>query len=409
MPVNTLNVNQAATILAAALSQAQAGAAVATPLSTADFVTVQQTVTQIGYDELNTALSQVLSRTIFSARPYNRKLRILEADTERWGAILRKVNYADDALEADPAYTLTNGASIDMQEVKKPHVIESKFYGFNTFDYHQSIYKQQLQPALRGPEEWAGFLGGLMQHIQNLLEKTHEESARMCVANMIGATAQNGVASSNVQLVTEFNGWYGSSYSTFLDVVQSGDFDIFVKFAFARIQTISKRMQERQTDLYHIKLADPTQPNPLIPGTYNTVAIPRATDVRDQRMIVFSPAMDQINTNILSNLYNTEYMRLLPYEEVTFWQNIQRPSEIDVVPSYTPDNTGVVVQSPNTELVTDVFAVLYDKDAMGYTTFGESYEVAPYNVRGKYWNHFWSFQDRYWNDQSENVVVFTLT
>lgn len=404
MPVNTLNVNQAATILAAALSQAQAGAAVATPLSTADFVTVQQTVNHIGYDQLNTALSQVLSRTIFSARPYNRKLRILEADSERWGAITRKVNYVDEALEADPAYTLTNGASIDMQEVKKPHVIESKFYGFNTFDYHQSIYKQQLQPALRGPEEWAGFLGGLMQHIQNLLEKTHEESARMCVANMIGATAQNGATSSNVQLVTEFNAWIGASYTTFLDVVQGGDFDIFVKFAFARIQTISKRMQERQTDLYHIPLPDPAQ-NPLSPPL---VKIPRATDVRDQRLIVFSPAMDQINTGILSNLYNTEYMRLLPYEEVSFWQNIQRPSEIDVTPSYM-DATGTAEPSPTPQLVSDVFAVLYDKDAMGYTTFGESYEVAPYNVRGKYWNHFWSFQDRYWNDQSENVVVFTLT
>ena len=404
MAVNLLDVNQAATILAAALSQAQGGAAVATPLTTADFVTVQQTVTLVGFDALNTAISQVLDRTIFSARPYDRKLRILEADATRWGAITRKVNYVDDSLEADPAYTLANGQSIDMQVVKKPHVIESKFYGFNTFDYHQTIYKQQLQPALRGPEEWAGFLGGLLTHIQNLLEKTHEESARMCVANMIGATAQNGVTSSNVQLVTEFNAWEGASYTNLQDIVNAGMFSEFARFAFARIQTISKRMEERQTDLYHIPLPDLAQ-NPITPPL---VKIPRATNVRDQRLIVFAPAFDQINTQVLTTLYNTEYMRLLPHEEVSFWQNIQRPSEIVVVPSYM-NTSGVAEPSPTTETVSDVLAVLYDKDAMGYTTFGESYEVAPYNVRGKYWNHFWSFQDRYWNDQSENVVVFTLT
>lgn len=391
MPVNDLSVNQAAEVLAAALSQAQGGVAVSTPLNTADFVTVQQTALKVGYDALNTALSQVLARTIFSARPYDRKLRILEADYVTWGAHVRKINYIDGELEDDPAYDLTDGQPVDMYEVKKPKVVQTNFYGFNSFDYHQTIYKKQLQPALRGPEEWAGFLGGLMTHIQNLMEKTHEESARMTVANMIGAVNQVNAPGSVVHLITEYNTFSGESVTP-ATVFNPDIFPGFAKWLFGRLKTLSQMMSERTTDLYHV--------NPA------AGKIPRHTPVADQRLIVLSDNFNQVDANVLSTIFNADYLRTIPKEELTYWQNIRQPRDINITAGYMDLSTGEATSAA--VHLTNVFGILYDREAMGYTTFGESYDVTPYNVRGKYWNHFWSYQDRYWNDTTENAVIMLL-
>lgn len=391
MPVNDLSVNQAAEVLAAALSQAQGGVAVSTPLNTADFVTVQQTVLKVGYDALNTAISQVLGRTIFSARPYDRKLKILEADSLTWGAHVRKINYIDGELEDDPAYSLTDGQAVDMYEVKKPKVVQTNFFGFNTFDYHQTIYKKQLQPALRGPEEWAGFLGGLMTHIQNLMEKTHEESARMTVANMIGAVNQLNAPGSVVHLITEYNAFSGESVTP--ETVFNPDvFPGFAKWLFGRLKTLSQMMRDRQTDLYHV---NPTAGK-----------IPRHTPVEDQRLIVLSDNFNQTDANVLSTIFNDQYLRTIPREELNFWQNIRQPRDINVTAGYMDPTTGEATSAA--VHLSNVFGILYDREAMGYTMFGESYDVTPYNVRGKYWNHFWSFQDRYWNDTTENAIIMLL-
>lgn len=391
MPVNDLTVNQAAEVLAAALSQAQGGVAVSTPINTSDFVTVQQTALKVGYDALNTAISQVLARTIFSARPYNRKLRILEADSLTWGAHVRKVNYLDGALEDDPAYSLTDGQAVDMYEVKKPKVVQTNFYGFNTFDYHQTIYKKQLQPALRGPEEWAGFLGGLMTHIQNLMEKTHEESARMTVANMIGSVNQLNAPGSVIHLITEYNAFSGESVTP-ATVFNPDVFPGFAKWLFGRLKTLSQMMSERVTDMFH---ANPAAGK-----------IPRQTAVEDQRLIVLADNFNQVDANVLSTIFNDQYLRTIPREELTYWQNIQLPREINVTAGYMDTTTGEATSAAVS--LSNVFGILYDRDAMGYTMFGESYDVTPYNVRGKYWNHFWSFQDRYWNDTTENAVIMLL-
>ena len=77
MAINDLDVVQASTILNAAVAQATGGT-LAT-LDTKDFVTVATTALKTGYDKLQTGLSQALSRTIFSARPYSRRFKILEA------------------------------------------------------------------------------------------------------------------------------------------------------------------------------------------------------------------------------------------------------------------------------------------------------------------------------------------
>lgn len=390
MAINDMTVEQSSTILAAALSQAQGGVAVSTPITSADFVTVGQLALKTGYDTLSTAISQVLSKTIFAVRPYNRKFKFLEADAVRYGNHVRKINYVDDSLENSAAYSLTDGAPVDMQVVRKPKVIQTNFYGYNTFDYHQTVYRQQLETALRGPEEWAGFIGGLMQHIQNIMEQTHEESARLTVANLIAGTSALNNTTQVFPLLTAYNAFTGQSL-TATTIYDPANYPDFSRFFSGVLQNMSRAMAER-SESYHYNLTAGT--------------IMRHTPVEDQRLITLAPEFTQIAARVYSTTFNDEYLKLIPREEVFFWQNRNLPDEINLDAGYIdangdPDHGSVTLSK--------VFAVLFDREAAGYTTVNQSYEVAPYNVRGKYWNHFWSFQDRYWNDFTENCVIFTLT
>ena len=74
---NDLNFNQLATVLTDITALATGGT-VQTPVDSASFVSVANTALLTGYDNLLNAVSQVLTRTIFSVRPYNRRFKGLE-------------------------------------------------------------------------------------------------------------------------------------------------------------------------------------------------------------------------------------------------------------------------------------------------------------------------------------------
>ena len=68
MAINDLTYTDVSAVLAAINAQAT-GRAVLAPVNTADFVALAQTTLKMGYDVVTNAISQVLSRTIFSVRP----------------------------------------------------------------------------------------------------------------------------------------------------------------------------------------------------------------------------------------------------------------------------------------------------------------------------------------------------
>ena len=72
MSANELSFEQLSTVLNAITAQAT-GAKPMAVTDTASFITVAQTALKAGYDPLLNAISQVVSKTIFSTRPYSRK------------------------------------------------------------------------------------------------------------------------------------------------------------------------------------------------------------------------------------------------------------------------------------------------------------------------------------------------
>lgn len=391
MAINEMGFNQLATVLAEIVSQAK-GTAVAAPVNTSEFISVAKTGLETGYDPLATAVSQVLSRTIFSVRPYTRRFKILEADNMRYGNHVRKINYVDQGFDEDDRIKLAQGASVDQQVVNKPQVIQTNFYGENVWQKHYTIYRDQLDVSFGGPEEFARFVSGLLQNVQDVIEQAHESTARMTVNNLVGGYLASNAGTPNnsvIHLISEYNAYTGESITA--DTAFSPEvFPEFARFLFGRIATLSKMLRERTT-LYHL------------PFSAGDVA--RHTPVADQRLVLMASHMDQVDARVLSTTYNDEYLRMIPKEELMFWQSVQDPAALKLTASYMTPAGDIATGSVDTD---KVFGVLFDREAAGYTVVNQWSQPAPFNARGGYQNTFYHFTDRYWNDFSENALILML-
>ena len=236
--VNTMSFNQLATVLNAIHNQAT-GAAVAAPVDTYTFVSQAQTALRTGYDPLMSAISQVLSRTIFSIRPYTAKFRGMQADAIRYGNHVRKVNYGDKAWRDDDRIPLTEGQSVDQQIVCKPEVLQTNFYGQNLYEKCYTIFRDQLDVAFTGPDEFQRFISGVVQNANDMLEQSREELSRMLLANYIGAkivTVSNLIepAEGVVHLLTEYNTLTEQSL-TAADIYLPANFKAFMAWVCFRL------------------------------------------------------------------------------------------------------------------------------------------------------------------------------
>lgn len=387
---NSLSYNQINTILAEIAAQAT-GAKAADLLATGDFTSIANTVLPVGYDALTKSISMVLSRTLFSNRPYTRKFQGLEASAEQYGAITRKLYLVDKPFEADQRYTLEDGVSVDQQKVNKPIPVQLNFYGFEVFQRSVTMFKDQLDAAFKSPEEFGQFVTMVMQNASDIIEQAHEGLARGTITNLIGGVLHAGGDEQKVHLLTRYNAKTGLAL-TAQDVYKPENFKAFIQWMYAEIAAISAMMTER-TEMFHFNLTGK--------------AVKRHTPYENQRIYLFSQARYNSEMMALADIYHDNYLRMAYTETVNFWQSSKNPAEINVTASYLDVTDGTVKKDATVEQ-DNVMGVIFDRDAAGYTTVSEWSESAPFNAAGGYQNTFYHWTDRYWNDFTENAVVLLL-
>jgi hypothetical protein len=394
---NTLTINDISAVANAVLANAQGRPA--TAANTSDFTTIAQTALLQGYDPLATAISQVLSRTIFSYRPYNAKFRGLEKDAVKWGNHVRKLNPIDKPLEIDNRLyqdsgdVHEDGDTVDQYRINKPEVLQTNFYGSQTYQKSLTIWKDQLDTAFAGPEQFGNFLSMMMGNATDQLSQAREDLARGALVNLIGGTLTLG----NVwHALTDYNTETGGSY-TAVTIKEPGNFADFFRWFVGKLQSISDRMEER-TILYHV--------NPVANGKQNLIC--RHTPKSLQHLYMYADFMNNAESVAISTTFHDDYLKKMDYEKVTFWQKADTPKAISTTVSYlTGGNTESVIDTAAISNST-VIGILFDDEAVGINTVNQWAQPTPFNARGGYYNQFWHETTRWYNDNTENALVICL-
>lgn len=396
-----LTFNQLSTVLTEIVAQATGQKPLA-PVDTASFVAVATQALKNGYDPLNTAISQVLSKTIFSVRPYTRKFAGLNVSNQRYGNHVRKLLAIDKPFEDDDRFNLIDGQSIDQYKVNKPKVLQTNFYGANQYQKSVTIYKDQLDCAFSSPDEFASFISMVMQNASDMIEQAHEETARATIANLAGgiyaaetADTIKSYAKSNggnraFNLLSRYNMQTGKMLKV-ADVYKAENFEGFIKFAFSTINTIADLMTDRNT-LFCSQLKN------------NTIL--RHTPIDRMKFYIYADLVNKINSEVYSSVFNPNFLKLVDFEKVNYWQSSLTPPSLNGNVTVLRTDGSLAVENNNN--ISNLFGILFDEEAAGYTTVNEWAHPTPFNARGGYYNQFWHFTDRYWNDFTENAVIFYI-
>ena len=382
---------QASTLLNGIVNQAT-GKINSTAVDTRTFISQAQTALLAGYDPLINAISQVLSKTIFSIRPYNARFTGLQRDAVEWGNHVRKINFGASGVEDDERLPLTDGVSVDMMKVKKPPVLQTNFYSADVYQNHYTIFRDQLNVAFSGPGEFMSFMSGIVTEVSNKLEQYKENFSRTTLCNLIGATSAAGRVR---HLVTEYAtmmGFEDESHNVDTSGVLTTYIDGFVKWLFAELKTLSDRFTERSL---------------LYQSNVTGYDILRHTPKDRQRLYLYSPFLAQIDARVLSAVFNPGYLNLGDREEVSFWQSINSPDTIKIQPSVIGSN-GAYSPDATTQTLTPVLGILMDYEAAGVTSVNEWSSPTPFNAAGGYSNVYYHCTMRGWNDMTEKAVVLLL-
>lgn len=339
------------------------------------------------------ALTDRIGRTIVSFRAYHSHFPDFERDSIEWGNILQKLKIGMPDAEEDQSYNLTDGTSVDMYKINKAKVNQLLFSTETPWQTHITVHLDELEKAFVDYSAMGSFISGMFGEVQNRIELAMENLSIDCVNNYMAEMIKRKVQrpSRVINLVTDYNTAMGLATEDALKPQDALNTPAFLEYVVRRINTISSTMEYMTSGMFNDTAfaGDDTQN-----GIYS-----RHTPKSEQRMMLYIDLVNSLKTNVNSKAFNMKEVAIdLPFKTVPFWQSIKTPDGINVKPA-----------SGGTAIVqTSVMGILFDREAMG--TFKKKYSslTSPINAAGKYYNVFYHMIEMYYNDLTENAVVFLL-
>lgn len=340
------------------------------------------------------ALTDRIGRTIVSFRAYHSHFPDFERDSIEWGNILQKLKIGMPNAEEDQSYNLADGTSVDMYKINKAKVNQLLFSTETPWQTHITVHLDELEKAFVDYSAMGAFISGMFGEVQNRIELAMENLSIDCVNNYMAEMIKRKTQrpSRVINLVTDYNTAMGLSTENALKPQDALNTPSFLEYVVRRINTISSTMEYMTSGMFN--------DTAFAGGDTQNDIYSRHTPKSEQRMLLYIDLVNSLKTNVNSKAFNMKEVAIdLPFKTVPFWQSIKTPDGINVKPA--SGGTTTIVQS-------NVMGILFDREAMG--TFKKKYSslTSPINAAGKYYNVFYHMIEMYYNDLTENAVVFLL-
>lgn len=385
-----LSANQIYTIVNEVAQQAMGSKTMAV-VNNAGLVALGNTV--LGSNETKNnfinALTDRIGRTIVSFRAYHSHFPDFERDAIEWGNILQKLKVAMPEAESDDSFNLQDGKSVDQYKINKPKVNQLLFTNEAPWQTHITVHLDELEKAFVDSSAMGAFISGMFGEVQNRIELAMENLSIDCVNNYMAEmiTRKESRPARVINLVTEYNTLTSSELTSDNALNDSS----FLEYVVRRINKFSSIMEYMTAGVFNdtAYAGGDTQK-----GIYT-----RHTPKSEQRMMLYIDLVNSLKTNVNSKAFNMKEVAIdIPFQTVPFWQSLDTPDSINIQPA----SGGSEISQAG------VMGILFDREAMG--TFKNKYTslTSPINAAGKYYNVFYHMITMYYNDLTENAVVFLL-
>lgn len=351
-------------------------------VDSASLVAMGNEVSNLGKNDLwlNT-LARRIGLTIDSYRVYRNRFSDLYRTQVEWGALVQKLTVEMPDAVADDMYKVgqMNGQALDHYIINNPKAKQKIFDKETPYSFFITMQEKMLTEAFLNAGAMSSFVNQVFGKVQNKIEVVLEDLARVALVNMMC----NLSTKQEIKLVTLYNSKTGSTLNP-----QTALFDpAFMRFAIGMMNNIASKLETMSV-------------------LFNTDGYDRFTPKSEQRFYVLADFITQLETVVQYAAFNPQYVNKSVDIAVPYWQGVKEGDDINNIAVLSK----VIgkVDSKVDKTIENVVGVLFDREAIGTFRQEEKVLTTPVNARGAYYNTFWHEKQMWFNDMSENAVIFTL-
>lgn len=326
------------------------------------------------------ALVDRIGRTIFSVRNYRAIDTSIVKHPFEYGCILQKIYVELPDAKPNNAWEIgKEDYKPEFAPVIKANVKQKLFNKINTWEIDCTIPDYMLRTAFTSAEKMGAFISAIFVAMDNRMEQALENSIDITRSAFIARKINGAKPCGAINLLHEYNTLTNAGL-TVDSCLRNTD---FLKWCASELTKWAKRMARMSV-------------------VFNEEGYQRHTPYENLVVNVLQDFASATTAFLQADTYHKEMVSLPKYSEVPYWQGsgesfaFEDTSKIDIKLSddVTVTKSGII-------------AVMYDEQAIG-VTMNERRSTSERNNKDEYTDYFNKADIGYFNDMSENGIVFFI-
>ena len=336
-----------------------------------------------------------IGKVVFVNRLYTGGVPSVLMDSWEYGSILEKISADLPEATINETWALEDKKDYSPDVFYKPSVSAKFFNSKVTFEIPMSFTEIQVKESFSSKEQLNGFISMLTTSIENSMTVKLDALIMRTINNMMAETLVAELNTAGVGLpvvidttatsvkVVNLLKLYNETVTAPLTADNAVTDPDFIRFATYQISMYSDRMSKIST-LFNVEKAERFTPKDL------------------QHIVLLSDFAKASETFLASNTQNAEMVALPKHETVPYWQGSGAGYSFDDV-----STINVKTASKADVNVKGILGVIFDRDALGVSNLDRRV-TTNYNPRAEFYTNFYKFDAGYYNDLSENFVLFFI-
>lgn len=331
-------------------------------------------------EAFNSALSDVIGRTIISIRVYNGDNESMVRHAFEYGMALRKIYVEVGDAEVNNSWNIGKDTyTPEFAPIKKPIVNEHLFSNISTYEFGVTIPDDLWATAFHRAEEMGALIDGIFVAMELRLQTSLHHLNNLVRASFI-ARKYNAGGIHAINLLADYNTETGNK--------------LLAKDALRDKEFI--RWSNMIMGMFVDRLVLPSR-------MFNTASYLRHTPKDLQVFTVLANYARASEMYLQSDTYHDALVKMPFYTTVPYWQGSGKTYAFDDVSQVNVKLTA----SGTATVIKGVLAILYDYEAMG-TMIDKPRSPVERNNHDEYTNYYNKVNRGYFNDLSENAVMFYI-
>ena len=328
---------------------------------------------------LNTLVDRI-ARTVFSVRRYETDTEGMVRHPFEFGCIVQKI-YVDmpEAKQNNSWEIGKEGYTPVFAPVIKPTAKQKLFKGITTWEVDVTIPDYMLRTAFLNETSMATFIDAIFTAMDNMITLALENNANLTRASFIARKLKGGKPCGAINLLHEYNTLTSASLTVESAMMNAE----FLAWASRAINLWVKRMSKMSV-------------------LFNEEGYKRHTPKDKIVVNLLQDFTSACDTFLGANTFHDELVKLPMYDSVAYWQGAGESFDFNDTSAIN-----VKIDESTTIAKKGIIGIVYDYEAMG-VTLNERRSTSERNNHDEYTNYYNKANIGYFNDMSENGIVFYL-